>query len=238
MKKLYQKNEILFSVLLIVVYVLGASIMDSLSLSLGFEKIATLPFLVLLSLVLFVFIRKMGLLEKYGLSLPSLSPKKLLYYIPLAALSTLNFWFGFATVYSGLNLVLFILSMVFIGFLEELIFRGFLYKAMEKDSPKAAIIVSSVTFGIGHIINLFNGSGAELIPNICQIVSAIGFGFLFVALFIKSKSLLPCIISHSFINATSAFSASGSAPTDMYILLTVIMTIVAFIYAIYVFKKA
>lgn len=44
--------------------------------------------------------------------------------------------------------------MINIGFLEEIIFRGILYKSIEKDNKKLAIIISSVTFGIGHIVNL------------------------------------------------------------------------------------
>lgn len=35
---------------------------------------------------------------------------------------------------------------------------------MEKNNVKSAIIVSSITFGIGHIVNLLNG--ADLIPTL------------------------------------------------------------------------
>ena len=47
----------------------------------------------------------------------------------------------------------------------------------DRDNVKSAIVISSVTFGIGHIINLFNGSGMELVNNLCQIVFAIAVGF-------------------------------------------------------------
>ena len=49
--------------------------------------------------------------------------------------------------------------MLCVGFAEEVIFRGFLFRAMEKDNVKTAIIGSSVTFGLGHVLNLVNGSG-------------------------------------------------------------------------------
>ena len=68
-----------------------------------------------------------------------------------------NLRYGFALNYSELQTILYILSMLCIGFLEEVIFRGLLFESMRKDSEKAAVIVSSVTFGIGHILNLFNG---------------------------------------------------------------------------------
>ena len=85
----------------------------------------------------------------------------MLFYIPLIVLLTVNLWYGVAMNTSPLEMVLYILSMLCVGFLEEMIFRGFLFQAMVKDGVKSAIIVSSVTFGIGHIVNLINGSGAD-----------------------------------------------------------------------------
>lgn len=70
------------------------------------------------------------------------------------------------------------------------------------------IIFSSVTFGLGHIVNLLNG--AELVPTLMQICYAIALGFLFVTIFNKSKSLLPCIFTHILINSISIFSAENN----------------------------
>ncbi|MBD5536303.1 MAG: CPBP family intramembrane metalloprotease [Lachnospiraceae bacterium] len=60
-----------------------------------------------------------------------------------------------------------------VGFIEEVIFRGFLFKALAENNVKSAVIISSVTFGLGHLVNLFNGSGMDLINNLCQICFAI-----------------------------------------------------------------
>lgn len=95
--------------------------------------------------------------------------------------------------------------MLCVGFLEEMIFRGLLFAAIAKDNVKSAIVISSVTFGIGHIINLFNGSGMELVNNLCQIVFAIAVGFLLVTIFYRGGSLLPCILVHSAINTLGTF---------------------------------
>ena len=54
------------------------------------------------------------------------------------------------------------MCMLCVGFWEEVIFRGLLFQAIAKDNIKSAVIISCVTFGIGHIINLFNGSGMDL----------------------------------------------------------------------------
>jgi len=101
--------------------------------------------------------------------------------------------------------------MIGVGFLEEIIFRGFLFKMMAKDNIKSAIIVSSLTFGIGHIVNLLNG--ASFIPTLIQICYAVSFGFLFVTILIKGKSLWPCIIAHIVINSLGIFSVTNVVST-------------------------
>ena len=136
---------------------------------------------------------------------------------------------------SPINTVFYVGSMLCVGFLEEFIFRGLLFRAMEKDSIKTAVIVTSLTFGIGHIINLFNGSGMDLIANIGQIVSTVAFGFLFVVIFIKTGSLLPCIAAHSAINALSAFAVTPSALWD--ILTALILFVLTGGYALVLLRK-
>ena len=42
----------------------------------------------------------------------------------------------------------------------EIIYRGLLYRAIEKDSVKQAIVISAITFGAGHIVNLLTGQGS------------------------------------------------------------------------------
>ena len=62
--------------------------------------------------------------------------------------------------------------MLCVGFLEEVIFRGLLFTAIARNNIKSAVIISSVTFGIGHIINLFNGSGMELVTDDVRLLQA------------------------------------------------------------------
>lgn len=58
-----------------------------------------------------------------------------------------------------------------------MIFRGLLFQAMAGDNVKSAVIVSSMTFGIGHLLNLFNGSGMNLVSNLCQVCFAAAVDF-------------------------------------------------------------
>ena len=91
-----------------------------------------------------------------------------------------------------------------------------------------------VTFGIGHIINLINGSGADLMSNLLQVGYAIAVGFLFVLLFYKTKSLLACIFTHSGVNALSVFANETGMTPELEIISAAILALVAIAYAVYI----
>ena len=231
MNKLYLKSELWFAIFWIVLYVVGTSIAENISRALGVENLVTLIYLALLSVLLLGWLIKNGRTVQYGLCSPELPAKKCLFYIPLCLIVSVNLWFGVTLNYTPLESVLGVGSMLLVGFAEEMIFRGFLFQAMRKDSLKAAVIVSSLTFGIGHIVNLFNGSGAELLPNLCQICYACAIGFLFVIIFLKTKSLWPSILTHSAVNALSVFAAE---PTTTQQLLTAsFLIVVPLLYAVW-----
>ena len=233
MKKLYAKSEIWFAVAWIIAYVVLASIGDKISADLGIDKIVTLPVLIALSAILYFFVKKNGLTEKYGLCKSKLPAAKMLFYIPLLVLLTANLWYGVAMNQSPLETVLYVLSMFCVGFLEEMIFRGLLFQAMAKNGVKSAIIVSSVTFGIGHLVNLFNGSGAELLPNLLQVMYAVAIGFAFVMIYCRTKSLIPCILTHSIFNGLSAFANEAAMTPQREILSGILLAVIAGGYALY-----
>ena len=233
MKKLYEKSEIWFAVAWIIGYVVLASTGDNISADLGIGKLVTFPILVALSVILYFFVKKNGLTEKYGLCRPRLPAAKMLYYVPLLVLLTANLWYGVAMNLSPLETVLYVLSMFCVGFLEELIFRGLLFQAMAKDGVRSAIIVSSVTFGIGHIVNLVNGSGADLLSNLLQVVYAIAIGFAFVMIYYRTKSLLPCILTHSIFNGLSAFANEAAMTPQREVISGILLAVIAGGYALY-----
>ena len=233
-KKLYEKSEIWFAVAWIIVYCVLTSIGDNISASVGVLKIITLPILIVLTIILYLFVKKNGLSEKYGLCKPQIPASKMLFYIPLIVLLTANLWHGVMINTSPLETLLYVLSMLCIGFLEEMIFRGFLFNAMVKDGVKSAIIISSVTFGMGHIVNLLNGSGAELLPNFLQLIYAVAIGFAFVMIYYKTKSLLPCIVTHSLFNVASAFANKAEITSQIRIVTSALIAIIAGAYALYI----
>ncbi len=233
LKKLYDKSKIWFAVAWIVAYCVLMSVGDSLSALIGIEKSVTLPVGLLLSAVLLLFLKKNGLFEVYGLCRARSPARSMLYYLPVFIMLTANLWYGVTMNYGVAETVLYILSMFCVGFLEELIFRGLLFEAMRKDNLASAVIVSSVTFGIGHIINLINGSGAELLPNLLQVVYATAAGFMFVMIYLKTESLLVPIAAHGLFNALSVF-ANEDISQKMQILTCVLLTVITSSYAFYI----
>lgn len=233
LKKLYEKSGIWFAVAWIVAYVVLASAGDRLSEALGVSKSITLPILLVLSAILYFFVRKNGLAEKYGLCKPRLPAAKLLFYAPLLILLTANLWYGVRLNQPLTETVLYILSMFCVGFLEEMIFRGFLFQAMAENGVRSAIVVSSITFGIGHIVNLINGSGAALLSNLLQVMYAVAIGFAFVMIYYKTKSLLPCILVHSVFNGLSAFANEADMTQQRQIVSGVLLAVIAGGYALY-----
>ena len=234
MKKLYEKSNLAFAIVWIVAYCVLMSVGDSFSAMIGIEKSITLPIGVILTVILLVFLKKNGLFEAYGLCRAKASAKSMLYYIPIFVMLTANLWYGVALNLSPLETVLYVLAMLCVGLLEEIIFRGLLFEAMRKDSVKAAIIVSSITFGIGHIINLINGSGAELLPNLLQVMYATAAGFMFVMMYYKTKSLIGCIAAHGVFNALSVFANEANETPQMRIISAILLTVITGAYAAYI----
>ena len=90
MKKIYDKNESNFALIWIAIYVILASVCDSISGTIG-------------------------------------SAKKYLHFIPLVIIASINLFCGVQLNLTVIESVLYVVSMLCVGFLEEVIFRGFLF---------------------------------------------------------------------------------------------------------------
>ena len=232
MKKLYEKYELTFALVWIAVYCVLQSLANPLNKAIGIAYAASAAFCILQVIVLFAFIRKNDLQKRYGLCKAPVPACRFLYYVPLLILASGNLWNGAAVNYSLAETICRIVCMLCVGFLEEVIFRGLLFAAIAKDNTKSAIVISSVTFGIGHIINLFNGSGMDLLNNLCQIFFAIAVGFLLVTIFYRGGSLLPCIIVHAAINTLSTFANDTHLTTEMHLLQLAVLIVIAVAYTL------
>ena len=225
MKKILEKNEFILCMFLIVMYIVTNSYCIQ---NFGLYNYKSVVVNTLLSILLIILMIILKRLSYYGLAKVN-NLKKYLYFLPLLLILSVNLWNGININNNTHEIIYYILNMINVGFIEEIIFRGFLFRMMEKDNVKTAIIVSSVTFGIGHIINLFNGG--ELVSTLLQVCYAMSIGYLFVTIFYKSKSLVPCIITHSVMNSLSIFNTESSIISSIFLI------IVPIIYTLYLNKN-
>lgn len=223
-----KKNENLITIISIIIYVVLNSYCIQ---NFGVANYKTTLINIALLTILLIYVYKNKLNKYYGLTKIT-KYKEYLYYIPLLVIASVNIWSGIKITITPSEIIFYILSMLTVGFLEELIFRGFLYKLLAKENVKKAMIISSITFGIGHIVNLLNG--APLVPTLLQICYAISLGYLFVLIFNKSNSLLPAIITHSIINSLGFLNVTNKVSTY---LIPVILIIISSSYSLYINKK-
>lgn len=228
MTKAFEKHETLFCIILIIIYL----VVNFLCVQ-NFGETSFVGFIAntILSVCLIVIMLVLKRTSYYGLKKIE-NVRQYLYFIPLLVIVTVNLWNGFNINHSSSEIIFHILTMLNIGFIEEIIFRGFLFKMMAKTNVRCAVIVSAVTFGAGHIINLI--SGAELIPTLIQVCYATATGYLFVIIFQKSKSLVPCIITHCLVNSLSVFNVENTL--SLYIA-PVFLIIIPLVYAVYINKR-
>ena len=198
-KNLYEKSEIWFAVAWIIAYVVLASTGDNISADIGILKIVTLPILIILSVILFLFVKRNGLSEKYGLCKSEIPASKMLFYIPLVILLTANLWYGVTMNVSLLESVLYILSMLFVGFLEEMIFRGFLFNAMAIGFAFVMIYYKTkslvpciLTYSIFNSLSTFANEAVmtpqkQIIAGVLITIIAGGYA-LYITLLVKEKN--------------------------------------------------
>ncbi len=235
LKRLYDRSEIGFAITWIVAYVV---VMGGLRGNYGDESPALLIGMVAFTIASVLFLRATDTWQKYGLTTWP-DGRRYLYFVPLVLLCTVNLWEGVSPRYEGLAQLRAMASLALAGWVEELVFRGFLFRAMEKESVTRAIIVSALTFGAGHIVNLFTGQAS--LDTFLQVAYASAIGFAFVMVFHTSGSLWPGILTHAIVNATSKL-ANQDMPAQTEALLTygtaAFIIVVAGGYAWYLHKRA
>lgn len=159
---------------------------------------------IIFPIAVIIYLKKKKLLSYYGIkSMKTLNYKNLLFFIPMVIIAFVNLAFGITINYSWQQILLISVAMLGVGFSEEILFRGFLMKALMNKNSKVAILLPSLLFGMLHITNLFGG--ANIVMTILQIIYAIAFALMCSMFFYKTGNIIPCMICHSIINITNTF---------------------------------
>ena len=230
MRKFYETKPVLFAILWIVVYVV---LIAPLRGRFGDGSLQMLLGLVAISAAMLAVIRLLGIQKELGMTRWLQNGRALLWLLPMWVLSTGNLWGGVSVRYDAITSVMAVLSFLLVGVAEEIIFRGFLFNGMRKTGRlTVAIVVSAITFGMGHIVNLLTGHAT--METLVQVLFAVAWGFLFTFAYLKSGSLLPCIVIHGLIDAFSVFSRDSQIADWAYIVATVAA---ALVYCLYLSKQ-
>lgn len=206
MNKLRESKPIWFALLWIAIYILTVNAGDALGETLGFRGLTAILLTVLL-LVMIVYLRTSGGLDRYGVRV--VAPKTLrltLFYLPLFAITFLQYGKGFATSLDGWTVLFALVLVVAVGFIEEILFRGFLLHALRRrGNVTRAILISGVTFGIGHIVNLLRGYSPT--DQAVQLVAAILIGIALAYCVVLTGSILPGVAFHVLFNLSGTLTA-------------------------------
>lgn len=181
-----------------------------------------------LSIMLLVYLKKTGLAGFYGVKRPQAGTMSLaLYLVPLFSIAFLQYAKGLNPELDARAVVLAVLLVVSVGFIEELLFRGFLFQALlKRGNLNRAILVSGVTFGIGHIVNLTRGYSVS--DQLIQIAGAVGIGIALAYCVALTGSIIPGVVFHALFNLSGTLT-NHLVVWDMYIVGVILVVLVPYI---------
>ena len=203
------KSDLILFIICLIIYGLTSSISMMVSEMINFPNSIVAVSYVFLGIVLILFLKRKNKLSYYGLtSVKNLNYKNLLYFIPMIILVSINLWQGININDSVIQIILITICMICVGFFEEIIFRGFLMKAIMNKNKRIAIIISGVLFGVIHLLNIFIGN--DILLTIIQVFYATSFGLMCAVFFYRTNCIIPCIICHSILNVFKCGQCKGN----------------------------
>ncbi|WP_067140468.1 CPBP family intramembrane glutamic endopeptidase [Oceanivirga salmonicida] len=131
----------------------------------------------------------------------------------------------------GLIFKIFITTL-FVGFSEELIYRGIVLTTFLKSRSKVnAILISSLAFALLHSVNFFGG--ITFLQMLIQVIMTFFIGIAFACINVELKNLIPLMIYHAlwdFAVITGGYvSANIAGVTIIQILIELIFGIIMLI---------
>ncbi|MBR0575745.1 CPBP family intramembrane metalloprotease [Proteiniclasticum sp. BAD-10] len=232
MKSNTQNPALRHALLWIALYVAVANIGQALSEAMGVPDSMTSLLLFLLSGFFWMKWKKgEGLKWTAFWKITGEDGRRALYFIPLGLMILIQFSQGIEKALTPLTLAIIILKMISVGFLEEAIFRGLLLDAVAKRSGvNRAIVISGVTFGVGHIVNL--AQGYSLSDQLFQILAAVAIGILLALLATRTGNLVPGSLFHILFNISGSVALKGTVQQEMTALLLILVLCAGYGFAI------
>lgn len=231
---------------------------NTLTPSLGFQNASYLTGVIEqggVSILIFMLLAQFGMLAEAGFTRPK-AWKQIWLIWPVILLSLIN---GDPSIVEGgpaidfarpLTIILFVLLYFSTGFFEEILFRGFILRFMLKKWGRTrrgiylAVVLSSVIFGLLHLLNLFMGR-RTLLATGSQILYGAFFGVFFTACFLRNRSIWPVIFGHFLFDLCGnldAISVGGrfgqikeASPEGA--LIAILFTLPLLLYGLFILRK-
>lgn len=170
---------------------------DMLSQAMGLQSWFPALAMVLYAGALLLWLLRTGQAQTLGLCpCLNLTLKDTLVLLPLLAFPIYNLLSagGFSSSLSA------VLLMGSVSLVEEIFFRGALLRAFSRRSARFGILLTSVLFGLFHIVNLIGG--ADLRSTLMQMLCTFAAGLSYGAVTVRYRSILPCVAAHFLTNTT------------------------------------
>ena len=111
-----------------------------------------------------------------------------------------NYVFTPEILYAGYNWFFFFVFMLIPGIWEETAFRGIILNLqLRKYSKNTVVFLNGIIFGLFHFVNIL--FGFPFSTALTQVIFASFLGIALAYIYVKTNSLLPCIILHYSVNA-------------------------------------
>jgi uncharacterized protein len=143
------------------------------------------------------------------------------------------------------RVILYLIECLSVGFFEEIVFRGILLVILFQQLSNAkhgmilSVIISSLVFGMLHVVNLF--SGASITSTLLQIGYSFLMGMLWAVMYLKTGNLWMTMLLHAsynFFGQVMFHLGVVQGRFDIYtILITIILATGSGIYAIKLLKN-
>jgi len=135
----------------------------------------------------------------------------------------------------GITTLSVFLTMLFVGLMEELIFRGCIYKiCAEKWGALKAVIFSSVLFGCIHIINILQD---DMVMVVLQIIYATCIGVIYAMVMYKEQGIILCILAHAIINIAGNLGTTETVYKEIIFTIMCVVFAIIMIFRFYLLKK-
>ena len=226
MKVIQGTKPIWHAMIWVIVYIVLVNIGDELSAMVNSAITVTSLLLIIFSVVLLWYVSKNHWRAYYGLHLPRKSDlQKTWFYLPLVVIALLQYAKGLKAGLTFLDVVNVIVLMIGVGFIEELLFRGFLYQGILKNGTLTrAVLISGITFGIGHIVNL--ARGYSLLDQGLQIAIGIALGIVLALLVAITNSIVPGVIFHTLLNISGNISNDNQTVEVLVVALSIVVCVI------------